>query len=206
MATRQYDSQLRLRKQAELKARIAAAAAALHAKHGASATTYADIAAHAKVSLPTVYAHFPTQRELLTGCTQHVAHSAPALPAEQVFAARDLRTAIDILVNALEQQHLHYEPWLAWREDRVIPFLAEMTIRERGELSALIARLLRQHLGPGDHREIVAGWESVLSFDFWHRLARGHGLSRAATRRVTATGLLALTGRGTARPQRRSRR
>jgi AcrR family transcriptional regulator len=184
MATRAYNSKLRLRKQAERKAQIAAAAAALHAKKGAAATSYAEIAAQAKVSLPTVYAHFPTQRELLQGCTSHVAAGAPVLPIERVLAAIDLSTAADVLVDAIEKHHLYFEPWLAWREDRTIPFLATVSAGTRDEMTALISRVLKRHLGPGDHRHVIAGWESVLSFDFWHRLARGHGLSRAAVRRV----------------------
>ena len=184
MATRAYNSETRLRTQAERKARIAAAAAALHAQKGANATSYAEIAAEANVSLPTVYAHFPTQRELLQGCTAHVAAGAPALPVERVLAATDLPTAAELLTDALEQRHLHFEPWLAWREDRVIPFLAQMSGDVRDEMAALIAQVLKRHLGPGEHREVVAGWESALSFDFWHRLARGHRLSRPAVRRV----------------------
>jgi len=192
MATRTYNSELRLRKQAELKARIAAAVASLHAEKGVHATSYAEIAAKAKVSLPTVYAHFPNQWELLQGCTAHVAAQAPPLPVEQILAAPNLRAAAESMVDAVEQLHLHFEPWLAWREDRVIPFLAQMSDRARGELAALVGRVLRRHLGPGDHREATAAWESVLSFDFWHRLVRTHGLSKPAARRVVVRGLLAL--------------
>ena len=206
MTTRPYNSDLRLRKQAELRQRIAAAAAALHAKRGANATSYADIAAEAKVSLPTVYAHFPTQRELLVGCTQHVGAKAPPLPADEVLAAPDLRTAARLLVDAIDALHAHFEPWLAWREDRVIPFLAEMSDTRRTQLAALIARLLKRHLGPGEHREIVAGWESALSFDFWHRLAAGHGLPRPAARRVILRCLLALAAPQDPAPGRRSSR
>ena len=194
MATRTYNSELRHRKQAELKARIAAAAAGLHAQKGATATSYAEIATKAKVSLPTVYAHFPNQRELLQGCTAHVAAKAPPLPVEQLLGASTLRDAAELLVSAIEQQHLYFEPWLAWREDRVIPFLAELSGRAREDLAALIARVLRRHLGAGEHREAVAGWESVLSFDSWHRLARAHGLSLPAVRRVMARYLRALAG------------
>ena len=196
MPTRSYDSETRRRQQAERKARIAAATATLHAKHGANNTSYAEIAAEAGVSLPTVYAHFPTQRELLEGCTSHVAASAPAIPVEKVLAATDLSSAAQLLADALAERHLHFEPWLAWREDRLIPFLNEMSAGVREDLSALVARVLKQHLGPGDHREAVAGWESVLSFDFWHRLTRGHRLSRPAVRRVIVQSLDAI-----ARPQ-----
>jgi AcrR family transcriptional regulator len=192
MTTRPYDSSLRLRKQAELKARIVDAAAALHAQKGATETSYADIAAHAAVSLPTVYAHFPTQRDLLAGCTSHVGSRAPALPVEQILAAADLPAAAEILANAMDARHHYFEPWLSWREDRVIPFLAELSGARRDEFAALIARVLRRHLGPGDHREAVAGWEATLSFDYWHRLARGHGLSRPRVRRIVVRSLLAI--------------
>jgi len=192
MATRPYDSALRLRKQAELKARIVGVAAALHAQKGATDTSYADIAAHAGVSLPTVYAHFPTQRDLLAGCTAHVGARAPALPVEQVLAAPDLPAAAEMLAAAMDARHHHFEPWLAWREDRVIPFLAELSSARRDQFAALISRVLRRHVGPGDHREAVAAWESTLSFDFWHRLTRGHGLSRARVRRIVVRSLLAI--------------
>jgi AcrR family transcriptional regulator len=72
---------------AALKASIAAATAELHAEKGAIATTYADIAKRAGVSLPTVYSHFPTQNELLQGCTAHVIAKAPTLPLEKIQAA-----------------------------------------------------------------------------------------------------------------------
>jgi AcrR family transcriptional regulator len=192
MRTRAYNSELRLRKQAELKTRIAAAAATLHAQKGARGTSYADIAAEAGVSLPTVYAHFPTESALLHACTSHVGAQAPALPVDDLLAAASLRSAAELLTEAIERQHLHFEPWSAWREDRVIPFLAERSAQARTALTALIARVLKRHLGPGEHREAIAGWESALSFDSWHRLVRGHGLSRIAARRVIVRSLLAL--------------
>jgi AcrR family transcriptional regulator len=192
MTTRPYDSALRQRKQAELKARIVDAAVALHARKGATDTSYADIAAHAGVSLPTVYAHFPTQRDLLAGCTGHVGARAPALPTAEILAAPDLPAAAEMLAAAMDALHHHFEPWLAWREDRVIAFLAELSGARRDQLAAMIARVLRQHLGPGDHREAVAAWESTLSFDFWHRLTRGHRLSRSRVRRIVVRSLLAI--------------
>ena len=193
MATRTYNSELRLRKQAERKARIAAAAAALHAEKGAIATSYAEIAAKAEVSLPTVYAHFPTQRELLAGL--HRARCGrSAGPAGRRRARRQptcppppscwsTRSSSGIFISS------H-----GWPGERTvsIPFLAEMSGDVRDETAALIARVLKRHLGPGEHREAVAGWESALSFDFWHRLARGHRLSRPAVRRVIVDCLLAI--------------
>lgn len=206
MATRTYDSASRRRQQAERKARIAAATAALHARKGANGTSYADIAAEAGVSLPTVYAHFPTQRELLEGCTGHVAANAPKLPVDEILSAPDLSAAAGLLADAVAERHLHFEPWLAWREDRVIPFLAEMSAASRDELGALIARVLKRHLKGGEHREAVAGWETVLSFDFWCRLTRGHRLPRPAVRRVILQSLDAIAHPRDASPTKASAR
>jgi AcrR family transcriptional regulator len=207
--TRAYNIESRRRQQAELKAGIAAATVELHAVKGVIATSYADIARHAGVSLPTVYKHFPTQNELLQGCTSHVIAKAPPMPMEKIMAAPDLPAAAELLVAAIEQQHLHYEPWFTWREDRVLPFLAELTDGFREMQSALVAKLLARHLGKGVHREMVAGWESVLSFDMWHRMVRGHKLPRPAARRVLVQCLLAIVGLmpaspSTSRPRRKS--
>ena len=209
MATRPYNSKARLRQQAERKARIAASTAELHAAKGVAATSYADIASKAGVSLPTVHSHFPTQNELLQGCTGHVVAQAPQLPVEAIFAAVGLAAAADRLVSAMEQQHLHFEPWLSRREDGVIPFLAEMSAGMRRAHAKLVTQLLERHLGPGPRRDLIAGWESVLSFDLWHRLQRGHGLPRAAVRRILVQCLLALAEdqpacRPTPRPRRKS--
>lgn len=200
MKTRAYNIESRRRQQAALKASIAAATTELHAAKGGVATSYADIAKHAGVSLPTVYKHFPTQHELFQGCTAHVIAKAPLMPVEKILAAPDLPAAAELLVAAMEQQHLHFEPWLAWREDRVIPFLAEMAVGIRQSHAALVAELLAHYLGPGGRREMVAGWESVLSFDMWHRLVRGHQLPRHAARRVLVQCLLAVVGPTPASP------
>ena len=192
MKTRSYNIETRRRLQAELKTGIAAAAVELHAAKGSIATSYAEIAKHAGVSLPTVYKHFPTMNELLQGCTSHVIAKAPQFPAEAILSASDLPAAAELLVAAMERQHLHFEPWFAWREDRVVPFLAELSEGFRKLQSAFVAKLLAHHLGKGARREMVAGWESILSFDLWHRLVRSHGLSRPAARRVLVQSLLAV--------------
>jgi hypothetical protein len=66
--------------------------------------------------------------------------------------------------------------------------------------------VLKQHLGPGEHREEVAGWETVLSFDFWYRLTRGHRLPRPAVRRVIMRSLDAIAGPQDASPTKASAR
>lgn len=205
MAPRTYNVESRRRQQAERRSRIAAATAELHAARGVGATSYADIAERAGVSLPTVYSHFPDQDELLSACTGHVAGQAPALPVAEILAAGGLPAAVDLLVAAHEKQHLHFEPWLAKREDGVIPFLAALSASAREERAALVAAVLDRHLGAGDHRETIAAWETLLSFDTWHRMVRGHRLPRAAVRRLLAQCLLNLA-RPAAPPARPTRK
>lgn len=206
MKTRAYNIETRRKQQVELKASIAAATVELHAAKGAIATSYADIAKHAGVSLPTVYKHFPTMNELLQGCTSHVIAKAPQFPSEEILAAPDLPAVAELLVAAMEQQHLHFEPWFTWREDRVLPFLAELSEGFRKMQSAFLTKLLAQHLGKGVRHEMVAGWESILSFDLWHRLVRSHGLPRPAARRVLVQSMLAVTEPTSALPKTGSRR
>jgi AcrR family transcriptional regulator len=208
MATRSYNSDMRRQRQSELRARIAAAAAELHAIKGALATSYADIAERAGVSLPTVYSHFPSQHDLMGACTGHVAAQAPPLAVDEILAAPDLRTAAGRLVAGIDKLNAYFDPWMAWNERRLIPFLAEASDARRRQQTALIAQLLSRHLGPGDHRELAAAWESLVHFDLWHRLVREHKLSRASVRALLVHLLLAAVGprpaaRLTPRPKRK---
>jgi AcrR family transcriptional regulator len=193
---RKYNLENRRRKQAELKARIAAATAQLHASKGAAKTSYADIAKHAGVSLPTVHSHFPTETELFIGCTTHVAERAPAIPVEEILQAPDLTAALQQLVTAMEALHRYYEPWSARRMEGYISFVADMLVDIRKRQTQLITQVLNHFLGNGNRRAMVAGCETLLSFDCWHRLARGHGLTRTDTRQILMQGLLAITANG----------
>jgi AcrR family transcriptional regulator len=191
-STRSYDNSSRRQKQADTKERIAAATAELHAVKGADKTSYADIAEHAGVSLPTVYSHFPSENDLFQGCTSHVGNRAPVMAVDKILNAPELSAAIGLLVAEMEKQHLYFEPWLSRRMDSYIPFLADMAEDIRQQQTELVAVVLRQFLGSGRRTKIVAGCESMLSFDLWHRLVRGHRLSLSAARGVLIKSLLAI--------------
>lgn len=195
MARRTYNNETRLQQQAELKARIAAAAADLHATQGALATSYAQIADRAGVSLPTVYKHYPPLEELVQACTGHVAARAPAFPQERVMEAPDLATAAQALVEACDALNAHFEPWAAWREHHRIEALRTITDARRREMRALCEALLTRHGAAATSRdEVAALWETVLSFDTWQRLVREHKLARSTVRRRQAELLLAAVG------------
>lgn len=194
MAPRAYNNETRQQQQELLKARIAAAAAQLHAQKGALATSYAEIAEQAGVSVPTVYKHYPDLNQLIHGCTSHVASLAPLMPAEEVLSAPDLAAAARLLVEAMDRLHAYYEPWRVWREEERIPSLTQMAAVRRGQLTQLCAAVLARHEVAGDRRELAAVWESLLHFELWHRLVRVHKLTRAAARRALIHGLLAACG------------
>ena len=174
MPTRTYDNSRRLQRQADLKARIAAATAQLHAAQGVLATSYAQIAQRAGVSLPTVYKHFPSLDELLQ--------------------AADLAAAAAVLVEACDALNAHYEPWTGWREQLHLPLLQRQDEERRARLLDICRLLLERHRAPGTHAQIAAVWEAVLHFDFWQRLLRDHKLSRAATRACQLNLMLAAVG------------
>lgn len=193
MAPRAYNNETRQQQQAELKERIAAAAARLHAAQGGLATRYAEIAQAAGVSLPTVYKHFPDLDALMGACTGHVGAQAPAFPAAQILAAGDLAEAVVRLVKAADRLNAFFEPWLVWREEERIPLLGQLAAEQRQQLTGFIESLLAQHDVDQAHT-LAPAWDAVLHFEFWHRLVRQHKLSRPATREIQQQLLLAVSG------------
>jgi AcrR family transcriptional regulator len=195
MPPRPYNNETRLQQQAELKSRISAAAAELHASQGALATSYAQIAERAGVSLPTVYKHYPTLDELVQACSSHVAARAPAFPQDRIAAATDLATAAQALVDGCDAMNAHFEPWISWREHHRIDSLRAIVDTRRRQLRHLCEAVLAQHAAaPAARDEVAATWETILSFDVWQRLVREHKLARAATRRRQTQLLLAAAG------------
>jgi len=165
----------------------------LHAEKGPVATSYADIAQRAGVSLPTVHSYFPTQAALMGACTSHVAAGAPALPVEKILAARDLGEAAEALVVSMDKLHAYFEPWASWRAERSISFVAELRAANRDRLTALLLQLLSRHR-KGRQAAYAAAWESLLSFDLWQWLARQHALPRARVRKLLVLLLLSALG------------
>lgn len=193
MATRKYTPSKRLTQVSERKQRVAAATAELHAEKGPVATSYADIAHRAGVSLPTVHSYFPTQAALMSACTGHVATGAPPLPVEKILAAPNLPAAAATLVVSMDALHAYFEPWLSWRAETAIPFVAQLRINNRDRLTALLVQLLSRHR-KGPQTAHAAAWESLLSFDLWQRLVRQHAMPRARARVLLIDVLLAALG------------
>lgn len=200
MANRKYTPSKRLTQVADRQQRVAVATAELHAEKGPVATSYADIAQRAGVSLPTVHSYFPTQAAMMSACTGHVAAGAPPLPVEQILAATNLPDAAATLVISMDALHAYFQPWLSWRAERAIPFVAEMMISKRERLTRLLVQLLSRHR-KGPQAACASAWESILSFDLWERLVRQHALPRAVVRALLVDLLLAALGPEPAAPR-----
>lgn len=175
---RRYELKARAEAQEATRARIAAAAAALHEEVGVARTTVADIARRAGVQRLTVYNHFPDLQRLLPACSAHWQAEHPRPDLEPAFAleypSERLREVLTLLYGwyretAPMQRRVHGEratvpeldAWMAQSADRV--------------LAGLAARLSEGFDRPGAHALVAL----VLDFWTWQRLDR-EGLDDAA--------------------------
>jgi AcrR family transcriptional regulator len=182
---RRYELKARAEAQHATRARIAAAAAALHEEVGVAKTTVADIARRAGVQRLTVYNHFPDLNTLLPACTAHWLAEHPQPDLEPAFALEDpaerLRTALTSLYGwyretAPMQRRVFGEratvPELdAWMGQSTDPMLAELATGlsagfDRPDAYALVAlaldfwtwqRLDGLGLGDGAAAELMTG-------------------------------------------------
>jgi AcrR family transcriptional regulator len=181
---RRYELKARAEAQQATRARIAAAAAALHAEVGVGKTTVTDIARRAGVQRLTVYNHFPDLDALLPACAAHWIGEHPQPDLGPAFALEDpaerLRTALTALYGwyretAPVQRRMFGEratvPELdAWMAQSADAQLAELA----GGLSAGFDR--------ADARALVA---LALDFWTWQRLDR-EGLDDTAAAELMA--------------------
>ena len=98
---RRYELKARAEAQQATRARIAAAAAALHEEVGVARTTVADIARRAGVQRLTVYNHFPDLDALLPACTAHWLAEHPRPDLEPAFALEDPAERLRAVLTAL---------------------------------------------------------------------------------------------------------
>ena len=83
------------------RARIAAAASALHEEVGIGQTTVADIARRAGVQRLTVYNHFPDLNALLPACSAHWLAEHPQPDLERAFVLEDPGERLRAVLTAL---------------------------------------------------------------------------------------------------------
>ncbi len=183
---RRYELKARAEAQQATRARIAAAAAALHEEVGVGRTTVADIARRAGVQRLTVYNHFPDLETLLPACSAHWLEEHPFPDLEPAFAHEDpaerLRAVLTALYgwyrdNAPMQRRVH-------GERATVPELDAWMARSSDQLLAALATRLAADFKQADARALVA---LALGFWTWDRLDREGLDAAAAAELMTAT-------------------
>jgi AcrR family transcriptional regulator len=182
--TRRYELKARAEAQQATRARIAAAAAALHEEVGVGKTTVADIARRAGVQRLTVYNHFPDLQTLLPACSAHwlAEHPRPDLAPALALAdpAERLRAVLFLLYgwyreHAPMQRRVH-------GERATVPELEAWMAQSADVALAELAAGLAAGFDRPDARPLVA---LALDFWTWQRLDR-EGLDDEAAAELMA--------------------
>lgn len=189
--SRTYTLRRRAESQAETRQRIVEAAVDLHATLGPAQTTISAIAERAGVQRQTVYAHFPTERDLYIACSGLALDRDP-LPDEAPW--RRIADPEDRLRRGLTEIY----GWFARNADLLARVLGDAEIHPPtrdivemriGTRMKTFRTVLSQGFdAPPPRRAALA---LALSFYTWRSLARDGGLSSEA-----AAALMARTVRG----------
>jgi AcrR family transcriptional regulator len=175
---RRYELKARADAQQATRARIAAAAAALHEEVGIGKTTVADIARRAGVQRLTVYNHFPDLQTLLPACSAHWLTEHPLPDLEPAFAPEDPAERVRAVLTALYGWYRENAPMQrrVHGERATVPELDAWMAQSSDALLAHFAMRLAAGLDRPDAHALVA---LALDFWTWQRLDR-EGLDDAA--------------------------
>jgi AcrR family transcriptional regulator len=177
---RQYRLKARAERQAETHRRIAAVTAQLHEEVGPARTTVAEIARRAGVQRPTVYTHFPQERELFAACQAHWLAENPPPDPGPALALADPEERLRAVLEAIYRWYRSTQAMAAnvQRDRRLLPELdAVLAETADAQLAALA-----DALAPGASRPLVA---LALELSTWQRLAR-EGLADDEAARLMA--------------------
>ncbi|WER50000.1 helix-turn-helix domain containing protein [Cupriavidus sp. WKF15] len=172
MSPRAYDNTLRKEMEADTIRRIVTATVALHAEKGALATTHAEIAHAAGVSVATVYKHFPSREALLPHCTGMVAEQAPRVDVQALLGLRDSSALMQGLVDMLHGQYAYMDPWMRWmpRDAQMLPALAQIAEAGRSQTGELVRQVLERVAGARVDDRTFALAMVILDYPAWQRL------------------------------------
>ncbi len=172
MSPRAYDNTLRKEMEADTIRKIVTATVALHAEKGALATTHAEIAQSAGVSVATVYKHFPSRESLLPYCTGMVAEQAPRVDVQALFGLRESGALMQGLVDMLHGQYAYMDPWMRWmaNDAQVLPALAQVAQAGRAQTVDLVRQVLERVAGARVDDRTFALAMVILDYPAWQRL------------------------------------
>ncbi|NEX59550.1 TetR/AcrR family transcriptional regulator [Noviherbaspirillum galbum] len=189
MAPRSYNNARRKESEAQTLDRIVDATISLHARQGAVATSHAQIADLAGVSVATVYKHFPTKEALLPHCIGKVTGQAPAIDADAILAEPDLESRLRLLVEKVFARYRYFHPWIRWTpvDAPTLPAVAEAGNAGAREVEAL-ARSIIAGVGRDLPEERAALVAMIISYPSWQTLEQ----SLSSPERANDAALLAL--------------
>lgn len=194
---RKYELKARAEGQARTRRRIAEVTSQLHREVGPARTTVAEIARRAGVQRLTVYANFPTEKDLFRACGAFWLGAHPPPDFGPMLSVNDpARRLFDTLV-ALYAWYRDTEPMtLNVERDRlVLPALDEVVEETRGSrLAHLVPRLAEGFdVSAKTRRHVRASIALALEFWTWRRLTR-EGLSDQQAARVMVSAVRAAPG------------
>lgn len=177
---RTYKLKRRAENQAQTRRRIVEATVDLHSTLGPARTTISDVAEHAGVQRHTVYAHFPTERDLAFACSGLTLERDP-LPDERAW--RRIGDPEQRLRRALAEIYAWYArncelAACVLRDAEVDPLTRDIVRMRIGVRMDEFRRVLGQGLPP--NRKLRAGLRLALSFQTWRSLVQEGGLSHDA--------------------------
>jgi len=178
--TRAYTLKRRAEHQAETRRRIVEATVDLHATLGPARTTISDVAARAGVQRHTVYAHFPSERDLAFACSGLALERDP-LPDDKPW--RRIGDPEQRLRRGLAEVYAwfarNYELAACVLRDAEIDRLTREIVHLRiGARMEDFRQVLSRGFPPG--RKLQAAVRLALSFQTWRSLVKDAGLSRDA--------------------------
>lgn len=173
---RRYQLKQRAEAKDDTRKRIVEAAIELHQSKGLSATSFADIAARAKVGRVTVYRHFPDETALVSACSgQYFSRHPPP----DIEAWTRIKDANKRLLHALEQTYRYHqqtEPMMS----SVLPEARDLAIMKPYHAHwRRAAEVLAEPFAPSPEERpaLEAGLALALDFHTWHMLVQCHRLS-----------------------------
>lgn len=174
---RKYEQKRRAERVSETRNRIVEAAVELHTSVGPARTTIAAIAERAGVQRHTVYAHFPSERELFEACSSHWAARHPLPDSERWAAAEDpesrLRAALDAVYAWYEEAGDDIA--LFRRDARMHATTAEVLASDEAQLTAIRDVLVTAW---PRRKAVRAAISHAFEVETWDSLVRRHGLTR----------------------------
>jgi AcrR family transcriptional regulator len=177
---RRYTLKRRAENQAETRRRIVEATVDLHTELGPARTSISAVAERAGVQRHTVYAHFPTERQLFLACSGLALERDP-LPDERAW--RPIADPRQRLRRGLTEIYAWYgrNAQLAncvMRDAEVNPFIRDIVRLRLGSRIDAYQGTLSRGLRRG--RELSAVLGLALSFHTWRSLVKEGGLSTDA--------------------------